>query len=125
MFALLEHETESTGTASVHWDFLVEALVYERLPTWRLAADPRATPGPIPAERIGDHRRLYLDYEGEVSGGRGRVRRLDRGPARIQRFEGDELIVELGGAALAGRFRIGRDGPGALVFERIAATPAE
>lgn len=31
------------------------------------------------AERIGDHRRRYLDYEGEISGGRGRVRRLASG----------------------------------------------
>ncbi|MFO0785891.1 MAG: ATP-binding cassette domain-containing protein [Phycisphaerales bacterium] len=33
-------------------------------------------PGVIEAERIGDHRREYLEREGPVSGGRGSVRRL-------------------------------------------------
>jgi hypothetical protein len=33
----------------------------------------------LPAERLADHRRLYLDYEGEISGNRGRVVRLIRG----------------------------------------------
>jgi hypothetical protein len=33
----------------------------------------------LPAARLADHRRLYLDYEGEISGNRGRVVRLIRG----------------------------------------------
>ncbi len=139
IFALLEHVTGDAHTAApepalaagplpvtggvlrAHWDFLVEGLVYERLPTWRLAANPLRATGPIGAERLPDHRRLYLDYEGEIAGGRGRVRRLDRGPARIERFEDEELVVQLRGAVLAGRFHIGRNAGGELVFERLGA----
>ena len=33
----------------------------------------------VAVERLGDHRLVYLDYEGPVSGDRGRVRRLDAG----------------------------------------------
>src|SRR5262249_15642668 len=48
------------------------------LRTWRLAAPPQPRL-PIDAELIFDHRKLYLDYEGPVSGNRGNVTRGDRG----------------------------------------------
>lgn len=48
------------------------------LQTWRLA-EPPTPEHPVPAEPIGNHRLAYLDYEGEVSGGRGKVRRWDNG----------------------------------------------
>jgi len=124
MFVLLEHE-EAPGTAAprVHWDLLIELPGQARLATWRLAENPLATPRPIPAERIADHRRLYLDYEGEISGGRGRVRRLDRGAARVQELIGDALTVELEGAALRGRWSIqpGKKGPGTFLVLRPVA----
>jgi hypothetical protein len=36
------------------------------------------------AERIGEHRAAYLEFEGELTGGRGRVRRLARGELNIE-----------------------------------------
>ena len=46
------------------------------------------------AQRIGDHRRVYLDFEGEVSGGRGRVERVAAGV--VDRLsEGAEIEVEV------------------------------
>jgi hypothetical protein len=58
--------------------------------TWRLDdAIGRAlagTGGPVgdfEAVRIADHRYRYLDYEGEVSGGRGTVLRIASGRVRI------------------------------------------
>jgi hypothetical protein len=86
------------------------------LPTWQLAENPLQAAGEIPAQPIGDHRRLYLDYEGEITGGRGSVRRLERGPATIQRLEGDELVVVLEGRHLRGRFEITRGQAGQIVF---------
>jgi hypothetical protein len=50
------------------------------------------------AEPIGDHRADYLDYEGEVSGGRGRVSRVAEG----------ELEVVLGPEELVLRGQLGR-----------------
>lgn len=64
-FAALKHDYPE-----LHFDFLLEAA--ESAATWRLSARP--TPGTgVSAERIADHRLLYLDYEGPVSGNRGTV----------------------------------------------------
>ena len=70
-FAILEHDWPSR-----HWDLFLEAEGV--LKAWRLLAEPR--PGlTVPAELAADHRLLYLDYEGEVQGGRGTVKRWDAG----------------------------------------------
>lgn len=70
-FVILEHDHPF-----LHWDLMLERE--ETLLTWRLAAplEPGKT---ISAERIGDHRVMYLDYQGPVSGGRGSVRRVEGG----------------------------------------------
>lgn len=44
------------------------------------------------AERIGDHRREYLAYEGPVSGNRGEVRRLAEGRS-VLRVETERVIT--------------------------------
>lgn len=102
MFALLEHET-CQGT---HWDLLVELPGAERLATWRLAASPLEAPLPLPAERIAEHRPLYLHYEGPISGGRGSVRRLDRGPSAARETGDRRVEVALAGRHLRGRFEL-------------------
>jgi hypothetical protein len=58
---------------------------------------------------IGDHRRLYLTYEGELSGGRGSVRRVDAGRLTAVRWDardGGVLDVEL--RHFAGRLALRR-----------------
>lgn len=52
-----------------------------------------ALPRRFEAQRIADHRRLYLDYEGPVSGGRGSVRRLAAGWMRIEQSSPQSLIL--------------------------------
>ncbi len=131
LFVLLEHDMGAAeGSAErrdAHWDFLIEAPGTDRLPTWRLARNPleldaaTSAPAEIPAERLADHRRVYLDYEGEISGNRGRVRRLDRGPAHIERFEGEKLVMRLEGVKLRGRFEIARQTADSLVFGAVVA----
>ncbi len=110
MFVLLQHDPPLGQSANdrlgTHWDFLLELDPDQPLATWRLQADPRTSVMPIPAERLPDHRRLYLDYEGEISGGRGYVRRIDRGPATIESFDGRRLSIVLAGSILTGRFEI-------------------
>jgi len=122
MFVVLEHDTSPPDTPpaqrAVHWDFLIERPDHERLPTWRLTANPLTTPVPIPAERLPDHRPVYLDFEGDVSGKRGTVRRLDRGPATLERLAGDELRAALTGTALTGHIEIARTPTGQLLFRR-------
>ena len=59
-FVILEHDHPI-----LHWDFMLESG--EVLRTWRLAAPPR--PGAdFSAAPSFDHRRVYLDYEGPISG---------------------------------------------------------
>jgi hypothetical protein len=48
----------------------------------------------IEAEQLPDHRSAYLEYEGELSGGRGRVTRAARGRAiRQLGWDGDALTL--------------------------------
>lgn len=71
---LLRHETSDGGH---HFDLMLERRAGdERLLTFRL--DRRievGVAGVARGELIGEHRAAYLTYEGEVSGGRGHVRR--------------------------------------------------
>lgn len=72
-FVILEHRW-----AGVHWDIMLEREPGGPLRTW--AVDTEIVPGEIQAARVlGDHRASYLEYEGEVSGGRGSVSRVDHG----------------------------------------------
>lgn len=98
-FVVQEHDTGR----GVHFDLMIEDG--EGLATWSLERPPDAG-DPIPARRLGDHRRRYLAYEGPISGGRGRVRIWDAGSFR--RASGDAGIVELelSGARLRGRFTL-------------------
>ena len=72
-YVVLRHE----AVAHPHFDLMIEAHPGGNLMTWRLpnwpAADART------AEPLQDHRRNYLEYEGEISGGRGRVTRVEAG----------------------------------------------
>jgi hypothetical protein len=104
-FVILEHDWPSR-----HWDLLLEAGPVLR--AWRLLSAPGPTAS-VPAERNADHRLYYLDYEGPLSGDRGRVARWDAGSFEWVADEGDRLIVEFRGAKLSGLFAIatGRFGP--------------
>src|SRR5438874_2539346 len=62
-FVILEHDWPTR-----HWDFLLEAG--DVLRAWRLLDEP--APGKaVLAEPNFDHRLLYLDFEGALSGNRG------------------------------------------------------
>ena len=123
MFALLEHDTSTAvgvdpAGRGRHWDLLVEVSGCERLPTWRLERNPVDDAGEIPAQRSGDHRRLYLEYEGEISDGRGQVRRIDDGAATVECLEDNRSLVVLAGRHLRGVFEITAGFSGEMVFRR-------
>jgi hypothetical protein len=104
-FVILEHDHPF-----LHWDFMLEAG--DALATWRLSAPPAAG-AEVDAEAIGDHRPAYLDYEGPVSGGRGRVVRWDAGTFDwLGRDEG-RVVVELDGGRVRGVARLERRDGGA------------
>jgi hypothetical protein len=93
-FVILEHDHPAT-----HWDFMLE--VGTALRTWRLEALPE--PGrPVEAVASFDHRAVYLDYEGPVSGNRGTVRRWDSGTFTWVEDTAERVAVMLTGMHLHG-----------------------
>jgi DNA polymerase Ligase (LigD) len=109
-YVILEHDWPTK-----HWDFMLE--VGDVLQTWRLPTPPAANEE-MPAEKIFDHRLMYLDYEGPIRGDRGTVARWDaglyqviveesRGPdeksrARSKRDPIDRRVMQLEGNRLQG-----------------------
>lgn len=74
-YAILRH----TGHGDTHYDLLLEVAGRESLRTIQLAKWPLAVGESCTARELPPHRRVYLEYEGEISGGRGEVTRVDEG----------------------------------------------
>jgi len=99
-FALLTHDHPF-----VHWDLLVQRG--DVLKSWRLLESPNrwrsaAEAIDLSAEAIGDHRLLYLDYEGPVSRERGRVVRWDHGQTEWLMESKTSIRLRLSGLRLDG-----------------------
>ena len=101
-FAVLEHRWNG-----VHWDFLVEDG--DSLRTWAIDA-PIVTGVDRPAQSLAAHRRVYLDYEGPVSGDRGKVRRWDSGRATVEVWTDSLVRLRLAGDQLLGVIEFRADG---------------
>jgi hypothetical protein len=97
-FVILEHDHPT-----LHWDLMLEVGLVLR--TWRLEAPPRDAES-ITATAIFDHRLLYLDYEGPVSGGRGRVTRWERGTFTGEVGDKSPILVQLQGEHFQGVLRL-------------------
>jgi hypothetical protein len=104
-FAILEHDYPI-----LHWDLLLESGPVLR--TWRLSAPPEPDKR-IEAVPSFDHRLLYLDYEGPISGGRGQVKRWDTGTFAWEQEKPERIAVRLEGRRLAGLAILERDDPSA------------
>lgn len=108
-FVLLYHECPPDYPRASHWDLMLETG--DVLRTWALATLPQSwetwrartaerhpncaavTDGEeVAAEALGDHRREYLTFEGEVSGGRGNVVRVAEGEYAIEEAETGWLV---------------------------------
>jgi hypothetical protein len=99
-FAILAHDHPFP-----HWDLLLEAGTVCR--TWRLM-DIVDSMNDVEAEEMFDHRWVYLDYEGPVSGDRGTVTRWDRGMYEWREQQDDLCEVKLSGARWQGTIRLSR-----------------
>lgn len=104
-YVVLEHDHPD-----LHWDFMLEAGATLR--TWRLGAPPELGQS-LPTEETFPHRRLYLEYEGPVSGGRGSVKRWDAGIFTWD-LQGKTVAVVLKGQRLRGRAVLERHSAGDL-----------
>ena len=99
-FVVLEHVW-----GEVHWDFMLERG--EVLRTWAIDA-PIVAGVELPARALADHRRLYLDYEGPISGDRGTVRRVEEGRYEALHWAPDRVVVRLSGVQLVGDVELRR-----------------
>ena len=115
---------EHSGFGPVHYDFMVEQGGV--LWTWQLDLPPdRWRIGPVAARRIGDHRLAYLDYEGPISGNRGRCRIVARGRCRVVQVEPGAVRLELSEGAMAGTAELVRTAPDSTLWElRVLCGPA-
>lgn len=85
-FTILQHDHPF-----LHWDLLMQQE--GSLATWRLLQKPRCSVW-IPSEKLPDHRLMYLDYEGPVSGGRGHVSQFCTGQYAVCSDAGVAHAVE-------------------------------
>lgn len=102
-FAVLRHE----GVPDPHFDLLVDVDGSSLLATWRSDAWPIASP--LTLLRQPDHRRIYLDYEGLLSGNRGQVRRVDAGPCHLVQLSADHWQLARPGAPTLDLLRLDPD----------------
>ena len=98
-FVVLQHDRPDR----LHWDFMLDQGAV--LATWALPLPP-ALDHILPAQRLDDHRREYLDYEGPVSQNRGYVVRWDEGEFTWIENGAGHIVVELKGRKIVGRVSI-------------------
>jgi len=103
-FVVLRHE----GHGATHFDLLIEAGA--ALAAWQFAAAPTLLPagGTLAGRRLADHRTAYLDYEGPVSGGRGRVEREAGGDCEVLCATDECWRLEFRGPTLHGSYTLTR-----------------
>lgn len=89
---ILRHDTPDGGW---HFDWMI-LLESGLLMTFRVTDRPDVAAPDFGATRLSDHRAAYLEYEGEISGGRGRVTRVARGEVRLVEVNDERVVVEGG-----------------------------
>jgi hypothetical protein len=95
-FTISQHTGSKDGD---HYDLMLEHG--DGLKTWRLVNTAFQTFQV--ARQIKDHRKTYLDYEGEISGDRGRVKIWDTGTYSVDEWREDRIQVALVGRSLKTR----------------------
>lgn len=98
-YVILLHETPPDYPRGTHYDVMFESAGMLR--TWAIDSPP-APACDLAAEQLADHRLAYLEFEGEVSGGRGRVSRWDGGAFDVLEDAESRIELRLSGGRLAG-----------------------
>jgi len=105
-FVIQHHITENE-----HYDIMFETEGSDMLLTWQIILsymDLLLKGAAIKAERIRDHRKHYLDYEGPVKSSGGSVKIFDSGYCRTLLKENDKFEFELNGKKLAGNIMLNK-----------------
>ena len=102
-FTILEH----IHPDRTHWDILLQQPETNTLATWSASVSPdEFQKFSEQAVRLPDHREIYLDYEGKISGGRGEVRRWDTGMYILLARDEKTWEILLRGERIAGQVRL-------------------
>lgn len=136
-FVLLRHDCPADYRDGPHWDLMLERAGVRhthRLATWALLDLPtswmvalsREGPSsepPIDAERLPDHRAVYLQQEGPIGGGRGTVERWAEGVATWIEDAGAVVVARLAfdGAPLVGEVSLREEPSGRWRLEWVSA----
>ena len=110
-WVLLHHQVEDLPVSSGglgrgdHYDLMLSPPGAGQLWTWAITANPLCQPLPLEcqAERLPDHRRIYLDYQGPVSGDRGHVQQAAKGTCEVVVWSEQDVKVRLRLDEAAGR----------------------
>ncbi len=100
-FVLLRHEMPAGADRRSHFDLMLENE--DRLWTWSLDEFPNIG-DTVDATRLSDHRKIYLEYEGEVSDNRGTVSRVLSGIYEPIKEEEQVRTMRLGVRDIVGHF---------------------
>jgi hypothetical protein len=102
-FVILLHETPPGYPRPTHFDLLLENN--GALSAWALEAFPREGEE-VAGRALPAHRPAYLNYEGEISGGRGRVERVESGEFEWLENSAGSVAVQLAGQRLQGKLTL-------------------
>lgn len=90
-FVILEHDWPM-----LHWDMLIDLDACQaRVATWSINQLPTDFAYSGWAIKLTDHRRIYLNYEGPISGNRGKVERIYSGSFQLMNEEQSEPSREI------------------------------
>jgi hypothetical protein len=98
-FVVLEHVKEAQN----HFDLMLEHGGV--LLTFSFAEFPAPA---MTCRHLFDHRIAYLDFEGDIKRGKGRVRRVESGRFDLLNLAADAIRVQLRGTRLQGVFHLTR-----------------
>jgi len=94
-----------------HFDLMTETEGLDTLLTWKIAKgdmDLLVKGNIVKAERLAEHRKEYLIYEGLLSKGRGSVKIFDSGDCSTVFNENNKIVFKLDGKKLAGNIFLDR-----------------
>ncbi len=102
-WVLLHHKVEELPLSSGglgrgdHYDLMLSPPGAGQLWTWAIPVNPVHQPLPLKceAERLSDHRRVYLDYQGPISGSRGHVQQAAKGTSEVVVWSERQVEVRL------------------------------
>ena len=96
-FAVLHHSLPDGAERGSHWDLLLEQppILGDGLKTFEIQVPPEDWGETTIARQLPDHRRFYLNYEGQVSGDRGQVAQVMEGHIQWQSISKHSMILAI------------------------------